>query len=198
MLNFFDWLRGFSTDGRTAADLYGSIVTQGRDKAFYTTYGVPDVAEKRYEMIVLHLVLVLERLRASGARGKTIAQALTETFVRDLDGSIREMAVGDTKVPAKVRKAAGGLWDRDTLYRQVFSGESAPADGMTLHALLDELLFEGRSGGSSQDHAALMVNYVEASRQQLLHWRLDDGADALRFPQPLAFVGPLADPGDPK
>ena len=71
-----------------------------------------------------------------------VAQAVVEDFVRDLDGSMREMAVGDTSVPRKVRKAAGGLYDRDALYRQAFEG----AEDMTPAALVDELIFDGRSG----------------------------------------------------
>ena len=93
MLNIFDWIPVW-IGGRTrisivATELYGSIVTQARQQDFYTAYGVLDVAEKRYEMIVLHIVLVLERLRASGEEGTELGRELVEAFVRDLDGSIR-------------------------------------------------------------------------------------------------------------
>ncbi len=64
---------------------------------------------KRYEMIVLHIVLVLERLRGAGERRAwRLAERLVEAFVGDLDGSIREMAVGDTKVPSQ-RQEGGRL-----------------------------------------------------------------------------------------
>ena len=185
MLNIFDWIRGHSADGRTATELYGSIVTQARQAVFFTHFGVADVAEKRYELIVLHIVLVLERLRASGDRGMAIAQALIETFVRDLDGSIREMAVGDTKVPAKVKKAAGGLLDRDVLYRQAFeeSGRDS-ADGMTTAALLNELIFDGTECRGS----AATLRYALAARAQLESWTLADGVEKLAFPKPDRFI----------
>ena len=177
MLNVFDWLRSRNPTGRTAAELYGSIVTQARHPDLYTALGVPDVAEKRYELIVLHLVLVLERLRAGGETAKSVAQAVVEDFVRDLDGSMREMAAGDTSVPRKVRKAAGGLYDRDALYRQAFEG----AEDMTPAALVDELIFDGRSG----DGGNRLARYIESCRKRLSNWSLEaDGVAALDFPAP--------------
>ena len=48
--------------------LYGAIVAQARSAVFYTRYGVPDTVEGRFELIVLHLVLILGRLgRENGA-----------------------------------------------------------------------------------------------------------------------------------
>lgn len=195
MLNILDWFRGRSTDGRTAAELYGSIVSQARQPAFYNNFGVADVAEKRYEMIVLHTVLTLERLRACGPYGMTIAQGIVEAFVRDLDGSMRELAVGDTKVPAKVKKAAGGLFDRDMLYRDAIETSrtsdadtampsGADRDDMTPQALLDELIFDGRG----PDRADALWQYVEQARAELSVWRIDAGQAVTTppFPRPEA------------
>lgn len=191
MFNIFDWFHDRSKIARTATELYGSIVTQARQATFYRDYGVSDVAEKRYEMIVLHIVLVLERLRASGSAGAETSQELVEAFVRDLDGSIREMAIGDTKVPTNVKKAAAGLLDRDLLYRQVFDGEEAGAplsadetDDMTLRGLLAEFVFDG-------DHSAGAValwRYTLASRRVLGGWKIDDGAGQLAFARPEEFL----------
>lgn len=61
MLN---WLRTRALDRRKAEELYGAVVAQARDPAFYRALGVADSPEGRYEMIVLHLFLLLERLRA--------------------------------------------------------------------------------------------------------------------------------------
>jgi cytochrome b pre-mRNA-processing protein 3 len=180
MLNVFDWLRSRNPAGRTATELYGSIVAQARHPDLYTELGVRDVAEKRYELIVLHLVLVLERLRAGGETAKAVSQAVVEDFVRDVDGSMREMAVGDTSVPRKVRKAAGGLYDRDELYRQAFDG----AEDMTPAALVDELIFDGRSA----DGGERLARYIRGCRERLSEWSLEaDGVAALEFPAPASF-----------
>src|SRR5262249_5531262 len=40
-------------------DLYGAIVAQSRCAAFYTGYGVPDTVDGRFDLIVLHIVVLL-------------------------------------------------------------------------------------------------------------------------------------------
>ena len=180
MFNFLDWFRSRNQTGRTAAELYGSIVAQARHPDLYTALGVSDVAEKRYELVVLHIVLVLERLRAGSEAAKSVARAIVEAFVRDLDGSMREMAVGDTSVPRKVRKAAGGLYDRDALYRQAFEGDK----DMTAAALADELIFDG----NAHDGGADLGRYIQGCREQLAGWSLEtDGSVALTFPAPASY-----------
>ena len=63
------WLKERGNLRRTARSLYGSIVTQARSPGVYAPWGVPDTPEGRFEMIVLHLVLVLRRLASEGERG---------------------------------------------------------------------------------------------------------------------------------
>ena len=50
---------------RKAGEIYGAIVTQARHPALYAGLGVPDTPSGRYEMVVLHLFLVMERLGAT-------------------------------------------------------------------------------------------------------------------------------------
>lgn len=191
MLNISGWFRGRSKVTEMATKLYGSIVTQARQPMFYTAYRVPDVAEKRYEMIVLHIVLVLERLRASGDEGGQVGQEVVETFVGDLDGSIREMAISDPKVPTHVKKAAAGLLDRDHLYRQAFDADEdgspdhgTTRDDMTLLALLGELVFDDGNAVGAQ----AMTRYIRASRSALGNWTLDDGVEKLAFARPEQYL----------
>ena len=56
--------RLFRRPDPTIATLYGAIVTQSRDPRFYEAYGVPDTVLGRFDLIVLHLALVLRRLRS--------------------------------------------------------------------------------------------------------------------------------------
>ena len=99
---------------RNIHGLYGVIVAQARSPAFYTHYGVSDSVEGRFELIVLHLVLVLRRLGAKGAAasergpslgpGSAVGQRLFDVFCRDLDDNLREMGVGDLAVPRRMRQ----------------------------------------------------------------------------------------------
>lgn len=142
------WLKRKRDNRRSARSLYGSIVTQSRRSAFYARWGVPDIAEGRFEMLVLHLVLVLRRL--SPAADEDLKRALTETFVIDMDDAMREMAVGDLAVPQHVKRTVAVLHDRHTLYGKGL--DSQDADGL-VHAVSTRL--GGLKGTGDLDTAAI-------------------------------------------
>ena len=66
------WLKWNSGRRRTGQQLYERIVAQSRNPSLFEACGVPDTMDGRLEMILLHTVLVLERLRL-------------ETEMRDVD-----------------------------------------------------------------------------------------------------------------
>jgi cytochrome b pre-mRNA-processing protein 3 len=102
---------------RKAGEIYGAIVTQARRPALYADLGVPDTPSGRYEMVVLHLFLVLEPLASTPGDTRDLPRLLVEAFIADMDDSLREMATGDLSVPKKVRRAATGLYERSMAYR---------------------------------------------------------------------------------
>ena len=119
MLNPLNWLRMIGPTGRKASKLYGSIVAQARQPAFYRELGVPDTTRGRYEVLVLHMSSVLNALHQfEGGDGK-VGRALIEVFVADMDDAMRELGVGDLSVPKKVKKTAAGLRERTMAYRSV-------------------------------------------------------------------------------
>ena len=120
-----------------ARSLYGSIVTQARSRGFYAHWGVPDTADGRFEMIVLHLVMVLHRLGREGQAGQRLAQALTEAFAVDLDDNLREMTVGDLAVPRHVKRAVGALHERHVSYGTALAASDDGPLTAALHARLE-------------------------------------------------------------
>ena len=143
---------------RKAGEIYGVIVTQARQADFYATLGVPDTPTGRYEMIVLHLFLVLERLRAQGETEEDggLAQALLETFVTDMDDCMREMGVGDVSVGRRVRRAAAGFYERGREYREALASSH---DGLLAERLAQHVL--GREQVDPQSTA--LAAYVRAA-----------------------------------
>jgi cytochrome b pre-mRNA-processing protein 3 len=95
-----------------AAQLYQAIVQQARRPVWYRELGVPDTPEGRFEMIALHVALVLRRLRREGAPGQALAQQLFDAMFADLDGSLRELGVGDLSVGSYVKRLAGNFYAR--------------------------------------------------------------------------------------
>jgi cytochrome b pre-mRNA-processing protein 3 len=134
--------------------VYGAIVAAARHPRFYADWGVPDTVNGRYDMIVLHAVLVLERLSEAGEAAQSFAQGLTDEVFADMDRSLREMGVGDLSVGKKVRRMAEVFYGRaraytgalraenvgelaEALHRNVFAGagESGGPDLLAAHAL---------------------------------------------------------------
>lgn len=150
----FDWLIKRSASSSTARDLYGAVVTQARAPSFYVRLGVPDTAEGRYELVALHLVLLLERLGEADVADEALRRNLIETFIEDMDDSMREMGVGDLSVPKRVKKAAGGLYTRAEAYRAAL----AAPDEAALVAALKVYLYIGRD----EPQAGRCAAYVRA------------------------------------
>ena len=121
------YLRSTSKPGRVASKLYGSIVTQARQPALFLDGAIPDTTEGRLEAIFLLLVPLLNRLQALGAAGNTVARALVERMMTDIDDAMREMGIGDISVPKKVKKSAAALYDRRQVYTPPLAASDRPA-----------------------------------------------------------------------
>ena len=100
----------------TISTLYGTIVAQARLPRFYREYGVPDTVDGRFDLLVLHLTLVLDRL-AEEPQLRELAQALFDHFCADMDRNLREMGVGDLWVPKHMQGVGEAFYGRAQAYR---------------------------------------------------------------------------------
>jgi cytochrome b pre-mRNA-processing protein 3 len=95
------------------ADLYMAAVEKARDPAFYAEIGVPDTVDGRFDMIVLHVTLLIRRLRrAEDPAAARTAQELFDYMFRDMDRSLRELGVGDMSVGKHIKKMAQAFYNR--------------------------------------------------------------------------------------
>src|SRR6185369_12522946 len=106
----------FRRPGRTIAALYGAIVAQARDPRFYEDYAVPDTVLGRFELIVLHLLLLLLRLRKGDSAMRTLAQRVFDAFCRDMDHSLREMGISDPGLPRQMQRVGEAFYGRAQAY----------------------------------------------------------------------------------
>ncbi len=111
----------FFPAGRRAEALYASAAAQARMPAFYAGLMVPDTPEGRFEMVALHVILLLDRLmqmaamereRNADRRARDLARELQERMFDDLDASLREMGVSDVAVPGRMRKLGVAFYER--------------------------------------------------------------------------------------
>ena len=108
---FFNWLKHRTARKRAAAGLYQSARTQSRHPVFYANWGVADTMDGRFDVLTLHVALLMARLGQKGKQGQKLAQAVFDAMFRDIDQTLRETGVGDLGVPkhmAKMMKAFNG------------------------------------------------------------------------------------------
>src|ERR1700744_1290378 len=177
---------------RNIHSLYGAIVAQARLPAFYIHYGVPDSVEGRFELLVLHLVLVLRRLadrEAVAAGGPLLGpgsglwgRRFFDVFCRDLDDNLREMGVGDLAVPRRMRQFGEAFYGRQAAYGTALDVSDSRA--------LEKALARNMLGDEgATDRAAALARYVGAAVGQLdaeSEQALVAGRAA--FPSPESFV----------
>ena len=156
----FRFFRRDSSD-RSIASLYGTIVAQARAAPFYRNYGVPDTVNGRFEMVVLHMVLVLRRLASEPQAARRLGQALFDRFCRDMDGSLREMGVGDLAVPGRMREIGEAFYGRQAAYGAALALPGAE----TLAAALGRNVF-GSAAGTGLG-AARLAAYARAASSRL-------------------------------
>lgn len=100
---------------RELAALWDACVAVGRRETWYARHGVPDTVNGRFEMITMVTALVMARLDGLGARRETAW--LTERYVDDMDGSLRELGIGDMVIGKHMGKVIGALGGRMDAYR---------------------------------------------------------------------------------
>jgi cytochrome b pre-mRNA-processing protein 3 len=99
----------------TIEAIYGMIVTQTREPLFYRDFGVPDTVNGRFDLLVLHLWIVLRRFKPV-EDGAPLSQALFDRFCEDMDANLREMGVGDITVPKRMRAFGEAFYGRVAAY----------------------------------------------------------------------------------
>src|SRR5215475_6986083 len=102
----FRWFAGRAARKEAAEKIYDAIVAQSRNPAFYLRCGVPDTLSGRFDMLVIHMFVVLQILKLGGREGQLLAQEIVEAFIREMDTMVRDLGVSDRNVPKEVRKIA--------------------------------------------------------------------------------------------
>ena len=120
-------LRRKKTNEEAVIRQYEAITAAARNPVLYTDMGAPDTVMGRFEMITLHLVLYLRRMRSLGAGGHGLAQEVLEAFFQDMDHSIRELGIGDLGVPKRMKKFAKMFYGRLKSYGEAIDARDNAA-----------------------------------------------------------------------
>lgn len=99
------------------ADLYRSCVEQSRQVAFYETLGVPDTIDGRFDLLLLHVFIVMFRIDSE----KRLKQQLFDLMFADMDRSLREMGVGDMSISRKIKPMISAFYGRGQAYQKALA-----------------------------------------------------------------------------
>ncbi|MEN0652128.1 MULTISPECIES: ubiquinol-cytochrome C chaperone family protein [Hyphobacterium] len=143
-----------------AEALYWACVEQARSPEFYAELGIPDTVEGRFELISLHVGLLIRRLNAEGETGKAVAQDVFDAMFRELDSALREMAVGDMSVGKQIKAMGEAFYGRMKAYDAGLSaGDARQLDAPFARNLLAE--------NSCESDARPLSDYALASQAAL-------------------------------
>ena len=104
-------------DNAHVRPLWQRVVELARDRRWYLAGGVADSVPGRFDVVTLVLALVLLRMEREEALMAPSAR-LTELFVTDMDGQLRQSGVGDLAVGKHIGKLMGVLGGRLGVLRE--------------------------------------------------------------------------------
>ncbi len=121
-MRILDRLRSATRDPREAVrPLWRRVVEHAREPEWYREGGVADTLEGRFDMVTLVLALVVLRMERSAALGPRTAP-LTEIFVEEMDGQLRQSGVGDLMVGKQIGRLMATLGGRMGALRTALAG----------------------------------------------------------------------------
>ncbi len=150
----FRWFGERAARKEAAEKIYDAIVAQSRNPAFYLRFGVPDTLSGRFDMLVIHMFMVLQNLRLAGKEGELLGREVVEAFIREMDSMVRDLGVSEDQVPAEVRRIAGLFYGQILIYAQAAEKEDTAA-------LAEAVWKSFRSGNpNTQVNAQAVAEYI--------------------------------------
>lgn len=144
-----------------AATLYQAVVARGRATHWYEAGAVPDSVNGRFDMIASVLAMVMLRIEHEPEAAVTTAR-LTECFVDDMDGQLRQIGIGDVVVGKGIGKMMALLGGRIGAYRDALADGAEPG---AFEAALLRNLYRGEDPGA--DALAHSAGELRALRDRL-------------------------------
>lgn len=108
--------------------LYRRVVVLARSPDWYLRGDVPDTIDGRFDVVALVTGLVVIRLEREADRQFPVD--LTERFIADMDGSLRQMGIGDPTVGKQVGHMVSALGGRIGAYRAALAGDASLAEAL--------------------------------------------------------------------
>jgi cytochrome b pre-mRNA-processing protein 3 len=151
--------------------LWHRVVEIAREPDWYAKGGIADTVPGRFDAITLVLSLVLLRMERAPELAQPTA-LLTELFIEDMDGQLRESGVGDIVVGKHIGRLMSVLGGRLGALREAL----AQADDAALVAAIERnasFIENGSPAAVAKETRVLAAQLAELTDFELLAGRIE-------------------------
>lgn len=104
--------------GAAAQALYMAAGKAARQKPLFTSYGVPDSFDGRFDALLLHVAVIFIRLRVIDTpQAAALAQQFFDAMFTQVELSIRESGIGDLSVSRHMKRMMTACQGRTQAYQ---------------------------------------------------------------------------------
>lgn len=167
-MSIFSRLFAARPDDRAAVrPLWHRVVGIAREPRWYAVGGIADTPTGRFDAITLVLALVLLRMESDPVLTAQTAR-LTELFVADIDGQLREAGIGDPTLGKRMGKVMEALGGRIGAYREALAARDPAVLEAAIHRNVSFREDGGNPAAVATDALALADRLAALDRRRLL------------------------------
>jgi cytochrome b pre-mRNA-processing protein 3 len=151
------------------------IVAQAREPLFYQALGVPDTVNGRFDMVLLHMWMVLRQMKRLDDGG--LAQALFDRFCSDMDHNLRELGTGDLAVPKRMQEFGEAFYGRSAAYdHALVAGDEPLAQALCKNIFNGQQIEQARRLAAYVGRAIAALAVMDQAKLSGATWRFPSPA----------------------
>tara|TARA_B100000482_G_scaffold179278_1_gene150949 strand:- start:49 stop:591 length:543 start_codon:yes stop_codon:yes gene_type:complete len=104
--------------------LYKRILNSSYDRRFYEKIMVPDTLDGRFDLIILHIFIIVKIFKNSTEQNKNFTQKLFDIFMLEVESSYREMGISDQSFSKKMKVVIESFYGRTKMYDLNFDNKN--------------------------------------------------------------------------
>jgi cytochrome b pre-mRNA-processing protein 3 len=167
-----------------AREAYLAVVAQARQPVFYASFGVPDSIDGRFEMIALHAILLVRRIKGRGIPSDQFGREFMSYLFADMDRNLREMGTGDMRVGKKIKEMAEAFYGRAKAYNAALDSGAPPLEDVLKRNIYADV---GGEHGAARELAGAVQRQADLLETQEL---ADILAGTVHFEPPRVAASP--------
>jgi cytochrome b pre-mRNA-processing protein 3 len=145
--------------------LWTAVSARAREEVFFRELQVADTFDGRFDVLALHLWLLMDELRSR--QEDEIAQQFVDTAFVQFDEALRELGASDVGMSRRMKKMASALFGRLEAYR-------AATDEGALAEAIARNVYRGVEHGI--ESARMLASYCITARAHLAQSKPESGA----------------------